>query len=491
MELMMIAAFCCYLLILFIIAYAAVISGNNQEQATAQDVQGSSDFMLGGRSLTYWVTALSAHAADMSDWLFMGLPGAIYLQGSVKLWVPVSLVLGMFCCWHFVAEKLRRATQALGAVTLAGYFQKRYADTSGIISLATTFVVLLFFTAYLAVGIKGLSLICKPVFGISYHTGALIAVFAILCYTLVGGYLAVAWTDAFQAIFLLCSLIITAAVAWYQSDGIPSYYAAAMARQVPLSFLPYPGYQGIIALILDPLGWGLGYFGMPHILSKFMGMRDPAQMYKAKYLGISWQIVALSAAVAVAVIAYGFFPQGLANPEMLFVEMVLTLFSPFFAGLIICAILAATFSTMDSMLLVLAGLVTDDLYGQYVKHAASEKNKLFVYRATILFFACIAFVIAYDEHGSSIFSLVEYAWSGLGASFSPLVLVSLYASWPTRTGAAAGIITGGAVAALTKAFVPTFYGYTLTPVIPGFFAHLLVLYLVSLVTKQERLYHRS
>ena len=480
----MLAAFGCYIMVLLAIAWAAVSS----TVTPSPDEASSNDFMLGGRSLTYWVTALSAHAADMSDWLFMGLPGAIYMQGTPKLWVPFALVIGMFSCWHFVAGRLRVATQELGCVTLAGYFQKRYADSSGLISLATTFVVLLFFTAYLAVGIKGLSLICKPVFGIGYHTGAFASVIAILAYTMIGGYVAVAWTDAFQALFLLAALLITALYGWLNSDGLASYYAAATARHVPLTLLPFSGWQGIVALLLDPFGWGLGYFGMPHILSKFMGMKEPSQMYKAKYLGITWQIIALGAAVSVAGIAFGFFPHGLENPEMLFVQMVLALFSPFFAGLVICAILAATFSTMDSMLLVLASLVTEDLYGRYFKPTAAEGEKKIVYRLTILLFAALALAIAYDEAGSTIFSLVEYAWSGLGASFSPLVLVSLYASWPTRRAAAAGIITGGTVAALSKAFLPTIGGFQLTPVLPGFFAHLLVLYTVS---KLERLYSKA
>lgn len=477
----MLMAFGLYLVILLFIAVAAWVYNNKQVVAAASK---EDDFILGGRSLSYWVTALSAHAADMSDWLFMGLPGAIFISGTTKLWVPISLVFGMFLCWQFIAARLRVATEQTNSYTLASYFQRRFDDTSGIIGIATSLVIVLFFVAYLAVGIKGIGFVFNQVFGLSYHLGALLSVFAIVVYSLLGGYIAVAWTDAFQALFLLGSLIVTAFFAALQIDGISSIMQAAVARQVPFSIMPYDGVKGIAALLLDPFGWGLGYFGMPHILSKFMGMKDANEMSKAKYIGITWQILALGSAVSIACIAFAFFPEGLARPELLFVDMVLKLFSPFFAGLIICAILAATFSTMDSQILVLAGIMTDDVYRQHIHPQATRAQAQLVYRCTIVIFALLAFLIAYDENGSSIFSLVEYAWSGLGASFGPLVLASLYSKAVNKYGAAAGIMSGGVAAALWKSFGVSIAGISVTPIIPGFFAHTVMLFFVSWLTDE-------
>ncbi len=478
MSYAMLAAFGLYLFILLLIAFAAWVYNKQQAASTAQE----DDFILGGRSLSYWVTALSAHASDMSDWLFMGLPGAIYIGGTTKLWVPASLIFGMFLCWQFIAARLRIATEQTHSYTLAGYFQKRFNDSTGLIGIATSLVTVLFFVAYLAVGIKGIGFVFNQVFGVSYHMGALLSVFAIVVYSLLGGYLAVAWTDAFQALFLLGSLLLTACYAFSHIGETADILQGALTRNVSLAVLPHEGFKGIAALLLDPFGWGLGYFGMPHILSKFMGMKNVNEMNKAKYIGITWQILALGAAVVIACIAFAFFPQGLDRPELLFIDMVLRLFTPFFAGLIICAILAATFSTMDSQILVLAGIMTDDVYKQHIRPQATRSQAQFVYRCTIVVVALVAFLIAYDENGSSIFSLVEYAWSGLGASFGPLVLASLYAKRINKYGAAAGIMTGGVVAAIWKSFGVPLVGLTVTPIIPGFIAHLSMLFFVSWVT---------
>lgn len=475
---MMLVAFGLYVTILIGIAvYAVYEDKRSQGSAGADD-----DFILGGRTLSYWVTALSAHAADMSIWLFMGFPGAIYLYGSSKVWLAVALVIGMFLSWQLIASRLRTQTERYKSYTLASFFQRRYDDQSGMIGLASSIVIILFSTIYLAVGIKGVGSVFNHVFGVSYFWGALMSVLAIIFYATLGGYLAVAWTDAFQAIFLLGALLITAVVGFMHCDGWSAILAGAVGRNVPLTFLPYPGLKGVAALLLDPVGWGLGYFGMPHILSKFMGARDVAEMHKAKYIGILWQCLALGAAVAVACVGFALFPNGLANPETVFIDMVVMLFSPFAAGLIMCAILAAVFSTMDSQILVLAGIVTDDFYKHYVNPKATRANALFVYRVTIGLVSLIAFYIASDEHGSTIFNLVEYAWGGLGASFGPLVLASLYSHRVNKYGAASGIMVGGMVAAWARYGELVIWGLPVTPVLPGFLIGGVAIFFVSWLT---------
>jgi len=462
---------------MFGIAWSAI-----RRHAMAQD---KDQFMLGGRSLGYVVTALSAHAADMSDWLFLGLPGAIYFFGMFKCWVAISLVIGMFLSWQFIAGPLRIATQKYNSNTLSSYFQQRFNDTSGLISIASALIVVFFFTIYLAVGIKGAGYVLNLIFGLPYLLGCLLGSLIVIIYCVVGGFVAVAWVDAFQAIFLLAAIIATPLWAYFTlPHGVQDIINAAQSYNVSLSLLPTSGYD-LLRILLGPCGWALGYFGMPHILLKFMGARDPQEMYKSKYVGIIWQIVALSASVAVGLVALAYFPTFLDYPELIFIKMTLELFTPFIAGLILCGFLAATFSTMDSQVLVLASLMTDDLYKNFVNRQATRAQVLWIYRVSIVLSLLLAFIIAADQNRSTIFGLVEYAWSGIGASFGPLVILSLYSRSINKYGAMAGILTGGCVAALWRIINWMPAGLEVNAIIPGFIAGFAAIYIISAVTAKN------
>lgn len=479
MSIEMLLAFGLYLSLLFSIGLIAFL----RSRVTRRDGEPSS-FILGNRSINYWVTALSAHASDMSHWLLMGFPAAVYASGVVECWTAISLVIGMFATWHFIAPQLRRETERYHAVTLASFFEKRFNDTSGLLRLISALLSTFFFTIYLATGTKAVGYILQSSFGIDYYVGAIVGISVVVLYTLIGGFVAVAWTDCFQALFLLGAATITPFVAFGHVGGLSGIASAALEKGITFSLIPDFSLSAIATIIFNPVAWGLGYFGMPHILSKFMGAKNADEMYKSKYIGITWQIIALSAAASVGLIGMAFFGGTLIKTELIFVEMAKSLFPPFAAGLIICAILAAIISTMDSQMLVVAGVIAEDFYRNCIRKTASTREVLFVYRLSLVVVAFIAVFIAFDEQ-STIYGLVKYAWSGLGCSFGPLVLMSLYSKSVNRYGAIAGMVVGGSTAALWKSFDAAFFHTGFWEMIPGFALSLLTIYCVSLLTQKR------
>ncbi len=442
------------------------------------------DFVLGGRKLNFWVTAISAHADDMSSWLFMAFPMAIYLAGPYKLWVGIGLIVGMFLNWHFVAPRLRRETEETDSNTLSSYFENRFGDHSGIIRTISAIMILFFMTYYLSAGLVATGRLFETLFDINYYVGITTATLIIVSYVLVGGFVSVAWTDFAQGVFLLGMLMLVPIVAFFQIDGISHILSAGSERQVSFAFLPDFSFASIFSVASLTLGWGLGYFGQPHILTKFMGIKDPSELRKAKYLGITWQIMALTSAAFVGFIAMAFFPEGLAKPEMVFVEMTKSLFFPFAAAFIICGIFAANISTMDAQILVSATVWSEDFYKKLFKQNATEKEVLYASRVGVLFFAALAFSMAYGQ-SATIMSIVEYAWSGLGSTFGPLVLTALYSKTANRFGAIAGMTVGGIVAATWPLVNPLVTSMPIVPMIPGFFLNLLTIYAVSLATRKR------
>jgi len=475
MNTAMLFAFGCYVFILIIIGYLAW-----RRQSYAKTT--STDFIVGGRSVNYWVTAISAHAADMSDWLFMGFPAAIYLQGMFNIWVAISLVLGMFVSWQFIAPAIRRATAHYRSTTLTSFFEAKYHDTTGRISLVGGTIMAFFFTIYLAAGIKGVGYVLSTSFGIPYHVGGLIAIVVTLSYTLAGGFVAAAWVDFFQGIFLLAVVIITPLLGYFSVGGYSALVGAATQKNISLQILP--NLHTFIGILLGPIAWGLGYLGMPHILSKFMGARSADEMYKSKYIGITWQILALSGAALTGFVGLAFFATPLVNPEQqLFVNMTMALFPAFIAGFILCGILAATLSTMNSQLLVLAGVITDDLYKKRYNPTASEQTLVTIFRIAITVISLFAFFVSWNEQ-STIFGLVQFAWSGLGASFGPLTVLALYAKSINKHGACAGILAGGTTALLWRIVHPTIAGFMVNEMLPGFVIGLVTIVGISRITKK-------
>lgn len=440
------------------------------------------DFALGSRQLNFWVTAISAHADDMSSWLFMAFPMSIYLAGAEKLWVALGLVGGMFFNWHIVAPLLRRETEKYDSNTLSTYFEKRFNDTSGMIRVLSAIMILFFMTYYLSSGLVATGRLFEALFQIDYYVGITVATLAIISYVMAGGFTSVAWTDFAQGIFLLCMIMLVPIIGFFHLDGISEIISVANARDVSMQFFPELTFTSLFSIFSLTFGWGLGYFGQPHILTKFMGIKDPSEMKKAKYLGISWQILALSCSAFVGFVAMGFFPEGISNPEMVFVEMTRTLFTPFFAALIICGIFAANISTMDAQILVAATVWSEDFYKKMFNRSASEGQVLLASRIGVVFFAALAFGMACGQ-SETIISIVEYAWSGLGSSFGPLVLVALYSRYVNRYGAIAGIAVGGSVAAIWPTLNPLVTSIQVVPLVPGFFLGLASIYAVSFLTQ--------
>lgn len=472
----LLVAFIGYLILVAVIGFGA---------SKLRPSTGTSDFMLGGRSTHWLLTALSAHAADMSDWLFMGLPAAVFLQGGTQIWIPIGLLCGMFGAWQFVARPLRIMSAEYGATTLASFFQKRYSDTRGLIGAVAALISFFFFAIYISVGLKGIGYVLETAFGIQYHIGIAIALAVILGYLLAGGFASVAVLDLFQGIFLLAMLLLVPIVAYFNVGGITAIFNAAAFKGVSLSLIPEFSFFTMLSIVLNPFAWALGYFGMPHILTKFMGSANPADLHKAKYVGVTWQLLATGAAVMVGIVGIAYF-QGvdLAKPELIFVLMAKQLFTPFSAGIVLCAIVAATISTVDSQLLVLAGIITEDFYKGMINQHASHVELKRIYTMALIVAATIGFVIAWHE-SSTIMGLVRYAWAGLGAAFGPLMLVALYSNFANKYGALAGIITGALVAATWDLVNPLVTTMQIYAIVPAYLASFAAIYGVSWVTPKK------
>jgi len=435
--------------------------------------QTSADFIIGGRSMNFFVTALAAHASDMSSWIFMAYPAVIFSVGFYNIWAAVGLTLFMFLNWQIIAPKIRVATEEYNAMTFSSFFESRFADTSGYIRILTAVMLFIFYTIYISAGLIGLGLLIESLFQIPYIYGITIGVFIVIPYLFVGGYVTLAYTDLFQGLFLL--LVITFVPLYI----LPQVGGTEALSQLKYTLLPTPGWSGVLSAFFIMVSWGLGYFGQPHIVTKFMGIDDVKNIYKAKYIGITWQIIALTFATLIGVIAILFFKNGISDPQLIFITMVEHYFPSFIAALILCAILGVTITSMDSQILVLASSLAEDFYKRIFRKTASSKEILWVSRLSIILIATIAYLIALRKN-ESIFELVSYAWFGLGSSFGPLMLFSLYVKSTTKEGAWAGVIVGGSIAAIWPLFntnIPT--------LIPGFGLACIAIWLVSLITKPK------
>lgn len=441
----------------------------------------SSDFITGNRSLSFWLVALSAHASDMSSWLFMAFPMTIFTLGLSQSWIAIGLLVGMFLNWHFVAKKLRTMTENYHCDTLSSFFEKRFKDTSGSICLISAIAMVIFLTHYLSAGFIAMGDLLESLFGLNYMFGLSIAVCIVVIYTFIGGFTTVAWTDLFQGIFLLLMILIVPYVAFSKIEGWSEISQTAQQKNISLSLIPEWSVNSITPLFLLAVGWGLGYFGMPHIITKFMGIKDASELNKSKWLGISWQVTILIAAISVGLIGIAYFPQGLANPELVFIEMVKDLFHPFMVGFILCGIIAANMSTMDSQILVCSSILSKDLYKYLLTSAPTDRKILWVSKISVVIVSLIALFLAFNR-SSSIADTVSYSWSGLGSAFGPLVLTSLYSKRANKYGALAGIIMGTSVVMIWPTIRPFITHYDVMPMIPGFFCSLFSIYIVSSIT---------
>ena len=427
------------------------------------------DYILGGRSLGSYVTALSAGASDMSGWLLLGLPGALYAGGVSEAWIAIGLIIGAWCNWKFVAGPLRVYTERSGnALTLPDYFTQRFADTSKLLRILSALVILVFFAVYCASGIVAGARLFESVFGVPYAQALWWGAAATILYTLIGGFLAVSWTDTVQATLMIFALILTPIVVLLSTGGTAS--SLALIEQVDPARMQWIGAGGVVAVI-SAIAWGLGYFGQPHILARFMAADDLQTIPKARRIGMTWMVACLFGAMAVGFFGIAYFAahpeQGAmvrANPERVFIALATLLFNPWVAGVLLSAILAAIMSTLSCQLLVCSSALTEDFYRGFLRPRASQHELVWFGRAMVLSVALVAIAIARDPE-SRVLGLVSYAWAGFGAAFGPVVLFSLFWKRMTRNGALAGMIVGALTVILWKQT-----GSALYEMVPGVIA---------------------
>ena len=462
MDLQMILAFVIYALSLIGIGYFF-----------SRKAKSSSEFILGERSTNFFVTAIALQASDMSHWLFLGFPAVIYAFGLVRIWEAVGLVFFMFLSWHFIAPKIRAATEKYQTLTLFSYFEKRFSDSSGMIRLLSSLISIIFLIFYVSSGLVAIGKLFENAFGIDYSIGILIGLTVTVVYTLIGGFVAVAWCDFFQGLFAVAMIILVPTVAYFSIGGWPVIAQAAVQKGVSLSI--FPSVTSVLTVFSLVFTWGPGYFGQAHLLSFFMGIDNPKKIKYAKYIGLTWQAIVLLFAAFIGVVGLAYFDNG---DELIYILLTKILFSPFIAGFILCAILAVTLSTLDTQILSSGSIFAEDIYRKMCNKKDSCKSILWVSRITSLVVSAIALLIALNGN-KSIYNLVNYAWSGMGSSFGPLVITSLYSNKVNRNGALAGIIVGS--------FISGIFPYInggISPLIPGFVASYIAIYIVSFLTKK-------
>jgi sodium/proline symporter len=443
------------------------------------------DFIIGSRSLNYWLTALAAHASDMSSWLFMGYPAVVYAKGLISGWSAIGLIVFMFLNWQLVAPKIRVATEQYNSLTFSSFFESRLADTSGLIRVFTALMSFIFYTIYISSGLVGLGLLMETLFNIPYSIGILIGILIVVPYVFTGGYVTLAWIDLFQGIFLMGVILFVPIYILPSLGGWQGVAQVIQAKKLTLSLIPDFSAQTLLQILFMTAGWGLGYFGQPHIVTKFMGIKNVHEISKSKLIGMTWMVLSLTAATFVGLIAISYFStKGIADPEQVFIEMVRDSFPAFLIGFILCAVIAATINAMSSQVLVLSSSIAEDFYKRIIRKDASSRELLLVSRLGVIIVAGIAFCIAYGKV-STIYSLVLYAWSGLGSSFGPLLLLSLYSDRINKYGAWAGILSGGIISAVWPYF-NRFIPLEIPALLPGFCISFILILVVSAQTRNRQ-----
>ncbi len=416
--------------------------------------QSLDDYILGGRSLGSFVTAMSAGASDMSGWLLLGLPGALYAGGASESWIAVGLIIGAWCNWKYVAGPLRVYTErSHNALTLPDYFTHRFEDSSRMLRVFSALVILVFFAIYSASGIVAGARLFEAVFNVPYAQALWLGAAATILYTLVGGFLAVSWTDTVQATLMIFALILTPVIVVMSTGGPGASLTVIDAVDASkLDFFKGTSFIGIVSL----MAWGLGYFGQPHILARFMAADSVKSIPAARRIGMTWMVLCLFGAMAVGFFGIAYFAAhpdqaGMvtANSERVFISLSGLLFNPWIAGVLLSAILAAIMSTLSCQLLVCSSALTEDFYKGFFRKNAGQSELVWVGRLTVLLVSLLAIALAADPD-SRVLGLVSYAWAGFGAAFGPVVLFSLGWKRMTRNGALAGMLVGAATVLIWK-----------------------------------------
>ncbi len=468
------------------IYFAAMLGiGLFSYRQTNSDVEG---YMLGGRQLGPAVTALSAGASDMSGWMLMGLPGAMYVSGISAGWIALGLTIGAFANYILVAPRLRLYTEiANNAVTLPDYFENRFADNSRLLRVIASVVIVIFFTLYTSSGVVAGGKLFESSFGLSYETGLYVTTGVVVAYTLFGGFMAVSITDFVQGGIMFVSLVMVPVVVVMQLGG-PGEAVDAVKSIDPALFDAFTDAKSGEALsligILSLMAWGVGYFGQPHIIVRFMAIRSVKDVPTARNIGMSWMIVSIIGALMTGLFGLAYVTQNgnSIDPETIFIYLSQLLFHPLVGGFLLAAILAAIMSTISSQLLVTSSSLTSDFYKAFLRRDASDKELVLAGRISVVIVALVAIYLAYDRD-STILSLVSNAWAGFGAAFGPLVLFSLFKRDMTRRAALGGMIVG-AVTVLLWIYLPfTIDGQSLSSwmyeIVPGFILSSLTIIVLS------------
>jgi len=443
-----------------------------------------SDYFLGNRKLGAWVTSMSAEASDMSGWMLMGVPGFAYLAGLNAGWIAVGIALGTWANWHFVAARLRKYTElAKNSLTVPQFLENRFEDSSGLLRTIPAVFILIFFTIYTSSGFVSSGRLFETVFGMPYEYAIFIGAGSVVFYTLVGGFLAVSRTDFIQGVMMFFAILVVPITAAMEMGG---YTATVNAiNDVSHSMLepftkPDGSTLGAIELI-SLLAWGIGYFGQPHILVRFMAISSSKEIKQATRIAMTWVVLSLAAAVAVGMVGRVFLSHELIGTESETVFLVMTneLFPPIMAGLILSAVLAAIMSTASAQLLVAASAFAQDFYRTLLRKEAEQTELIWISRASVLIIASLAIFIGLNP-SSFILDMVAYAWAGFGAAFGPALLCSLFWRRTTRNGVLAGIIVGGITVLIWKQI--DWLG--LYEIVPGFLLSLLAVFLVSKMDRE-------
>jgi len=423
-----------------------------------------SDYVLGGRGLNPVVAALSAGASDMSGWLLLGLPGLMFTTGICGSWIAIGLTIGAFLNWQYIAKPLRIFTEKMDdSITIPGFLANRFKNRN--LRIVSAIVILVFYTLYASSGLVGGAKLFEATFNLDYNFALIIGTIVIVSYTFLGGYNAVSWTDFFQGTLMMLALIIVPIVVITDVGGLSN--AIHAIRIINVDYLDI--WRGTTFIgILSLLAWGLGYFGQPHILVRFMSINKPENVETAKYIGMSWMIISIIGSLMVGFFGIAYISAhnvNLEDSEKIFITLSQLLLNPWITGFVLAAILAAIMSTIDSQLLVSSSCLTRDIYEKVIKQNASDKELVWIGRATVIAIAIVAFYISTDQN-STVLSLVAYAWAGFGAAFGPVIILSLYHKNTSAVGALAGMIIGAVTVLIWKQIDGGIFD--LYEIIPGF-----------------------
>lgn len=441
-----------------------------------RSTQNFDDYILGGRKMGSFVTAMSAGASDMSGWLLMGLPGAIFITGLSEAWIAVGLIVGAYFNYRIVAGRLRIFTETYSnALTLPEFFAQRFPHQKKALKIISSSIILFFFTIYCASGMVAGAKLFQSFLGLDYSYALILGALATISYTFIGGYLAVSWSDTIQATLMFFALLI-APVMVLVNLGWNEINLALEAKSA-VTGIPYANWLHNVSGIgvISALAWGLGYFGQPHILARFMAADSVSSLNKARRIGITWMVLCLGGAVAVGYFGLAYFSAKnipLAHPETIFIELSKLMFNPWIVGIILSAILAAVMSTLSAQLLMCSAAITEDFYKGFIRKAASSTELVWVGRFVLLAIAVIALVIASNPN-SKVMTLVSYAWAGFGAAFGPVVILSLFNRNISSKAALWGMLAGAVTVVGWKPLMH-YWGWEdlshLYEIIPGFLA---------------------